>query len=145
MGINRYMEESSYGNCNKKNKCAKINLSCKNRGYRCNYTIEECEYIENSCLELNDLECNTSTYRADCMLNKVRYLKIYGYVRTENGQVGGDVLVSLLKQVLCNNQLQYENKGDAITDGVGYFQFVIYRDYDKDDYLIKLSEGNFFK
>ncbi|MGL4740669.1 MAG: hypothetical protein ACRC41_07670, partial [Sarcina sp.] len=110
--------------------------------YRCNYTIEECEYIENSYLELRDLECDTSTYRADCMLDKVHYLKVYGYVKLESGQGVSGILVSLFKQIFCNHQLKYENKGDAITDSIGYFQFVVYRDYEKENYLIKLSEGN---
>lgn len=142
MGANRYI-----GNYKEKSvleKCRKNNLCAEKNGLKCEYIVEEAQCSESEYLPLNNIKYDTCSCRADCTLNKVKYVKISGYVKNNCDTGVSGVLVSVLKQVICNNGLAYVNKGDAVSDAIGYFQFVIYRDYDIDDYLVKISDGDIF-
>lgn len=140
MGTSRYI-----GNYKEKKileKCRKNKLCAKENGFKCEYIVEEAQCSESEYLPLNNIKYDTGSCRADCTLNKVKYVKVSGYVKNHCDIGVSGVVVSLLKQVIRNSGLTYINKGDAISDAIGYFQFVIYRDYDIDDYLVKISDGD---
>lgn len=124
-------------------KILRKNRICeKKQNLRCEYVIEELECEKSEYLQLNNIKYEFNSCRVDCILNKIKYIKVSGYIKDEYNKGKGGVMVSLLKQVICNSELMYINKGDAISDAIGYFQFVVYRDYDIDDYLIKISDGD---
>lgn len=134
--IGNYKEKSMWGNYRTSKLCE------KRKGLRCDYIIEEAACTENEYLQLNNIRYDIGSCRIDCTLNKIKYIKVSGYVKNECDKGVSGVMVSLLKQVICNSKLTYLNKGDAISDAIGYFQFVIYRDYDVGDYLVKMSDGD---
>ena len=140
MNTSRYV-----GNC-KDGKVYKIlrekRFCEKKQNLRCEYIIEELECTKSEYLQLNNIKYELNSCRIDCILNKIKYIKVSGYIKDEYDRGKGGVMVSLLKQVICNSELMYINKGDAISDAIGYFQFVVYRDYDIDDYLVKISDGD---
>ncbi|MGL5576436.1 MAG: hypothetical protein ACRDCW_12915 [Sarcina sp.] len=130
-----YKEKLILENCKK-------GLSERKENLRCEYIIEDVQCSENEYVPLNNIKCDVGSLRADCVLNKVRYIKVSGFVKDKYNKGVRGVVVSLLKQVICNSELTYLCKGDAVSDAIGYFQFIIYRDYDVDDYLVKVSDGD---
>ncbi|WP_297520000.1 hypothetical protein [uncultured Clostridium sp.] len=140
MGTSRYIRETRDKDMINNYRTSK--LCERKKGLKCDYVIEEAEYIESEYLDIMNIKYESSSYRLDCTLNKIKYLKISGYVKDEFNTGVSGVMINLFKQVICNSQVTYLNKADAISDAIGYFQFVIYRDYDIDDYLVKISDGD---
>ena len=134
---------TNYIRAKMKNKYSRDKIDCSTRdiGYICDYVIEESEHMSNEYIDISNINYNESTCRVDCVLNKIKYLKIYGYVRDKNRNSCSGVFVNLFKQVIRNSNIEYLDKAQAITDSIGYFQFIIYRNYDKENYLVKISNG----
>ena len=138
MSGTNYMREK----IRKKHNVNKIDCRTSSIGYICDYVIEECEHMSNEYVDISNINYNELTCRVDCVLNKIKYLKIYGYVRDEHRKSCSGVFVNLFNQVVKNNNIEYLDRAGTITDSIGYFQFVIYRNYDKENYLVKISSGD---
>lgn len=117
----------------------KKKIACYDSEYKCNYDIEKCSSIISKNIKLS-IDFSQNDFKKDIILNKIEYFRIIGTVLDENSKVVKDVYITLYRYELINYKTEYIPMAETISDGDGFFQFIIPTTDLTDNFKVKVSK-----
>lgn len=98
--------------------------TCNGRNYSITTNESACECIQGKTVdvELKQSDCDV---RLDLVVEKKRFLKLWGQVKDTHGAFVEDALVTLFKPQYIRGEIEYLPISTTISDCMGFYQFEI--------------------
>lgn len=127
----------------RKEKREEIGKERKNHFKECNYEYEiyvlyesalKGKYVDfESCINHDEL-------KIDVLLDKVKYIRVFGIVTQYNGELAIGKKITLYGAKMINHRTQYVPICDAVTDEKGAYDILLDNCFYETHFIIKLCE-----